>query len=64
MEIINNYEHKLTPEENWSQATLANNFIFYKVMRQHQDACKQLLEMLLGIKIDSMEMKQEVTIAL
>ena len=64
MEIIKNYEHKLTPEEKWEQATLANNFIFYKVMRQHQDACKQLLEMLLGIKIESMEMKQEETIAL
>ena len=63
MEIIKN-EHKLTPEEKWEQATLANNFIFYKVMRNHQDACKQLLEMLLGIKIESMEMKQEETIAL
>ena len=63
MEIIKN-DHKLTPEEKWEQATLANNFIFYKVMRNHQDACKQLLEMLLGIKIESMEMKQEETIAL
>ena len=63
MEIIKE-EHKLTPEEKWEQATLANNFIFYKVMRNHQDACKQLLEMLLGIKIESMEMKQEETIAL
>ena len=64
METIINNDHKLTPEEKWEQATLANNFIFYKVMRHHQDACKQLLEMLLVIKIDSMEMKQEETIAL
>ena len=64
METIINNDHKLTPEEKWEQATLANNFIFYKVMRHHQDACKQLLEMLLGIKIESMEMKQEETIAL
>ena len=63
MEIIKN-DYKLTPEEKWEQATLANNFIFYKVMRNHQDACKQLLEMLLEIKIESIEMKQEETIAL
>ena len=57
-------DYKLTPEEKWERATLSNNFIFYKVMKNHQDACKQLLEMLLGIKIESMEMKQEETIAL
>ena len=43
----NEGKKELTPEEKWEQATLANNFIFYKVMRHHQDACKQLLEMLL-----------------
>ena len=64
METVTTNYLSLTPEEKWEQATLANNFIFYKVMRQHQDACKQLLEMLLGIKIESMEMKQEETIAL
>ena len=36
---------ELTPEEKWEQATLANNFIFYKVMRHHPDACKELLEL-------------------
>ena len=25
---------QLTPEEKWEQATLANNFIFYKVTKQ------------------------------
>ena len=64
METMTTNYPSLTPEEKWEQATLANNFIFYKVMRQHQDACKQLLEMLLGIKIESIEMKQEETIAL
>ena len=27
----------LTPEEKWEKATIANNFIFYKVMRNHPD---------------------------
>ena len=54
----------LTAEEKWKNATLANNFIFYKVMRKHPDACQRLLEMLLGIKIEKMEMSQEETIAL
>ena len=40
----------------WKKATLANNFIFYKVMRNHPDACKHLLEMLLNIKIKRMKM--------
>lgn len=57
-------ENQLTPEQKWEQATLANNFIFYKVMRNHQGACKHLLEMLLGIRIESMEMRAEETIAL
>lgn len=57
-------ENQLTLEQKWEQATLANNFIFYKVMRNHQGACKHLLEMLLGIRIESMEMRAEETIAL
>ncbi len=55
---------ELTPEQKWEQATLANNFIFYKVMRNHQEACKRLLEMLLEIQIESIEMNTEETIAL
>ena len=43
----------------WKKATLANNFIFYKVMRHHPDACKHLLEMLLNIKIKRMKMSNE-----
>lgn len=51
-------------DKQWENATLANNFIFYKVMRHHQDACKQLLEMLLKVKIRKMEMHNEETIDL
>ena len=55
-------ERKLSAEEKWESATLANNFIFYKVMRHHQDACKRLIELLLDIKIDKIEMSNEESI--
>ena len=53
---------ELTPEQKWEQATLANNFIFYKVMRHHPDACQHLLEMLLNIKIEKMTIANEEVI--
>lgn len=56
----NEYDSVL--EEKWEQATLANNFIFYKVMRNHPDACKHLLEILLKIQISHMEISQEEVI--
>lgn len=52
----------LTPEQKWEQATLTNNFIFYRVMRDHPDACQQLIEMLLNIEIEKMEMHSEEVI--
>jgi predicted transposase/invertase (TIGR01784 family) len=52
----------LSPEEKWEQATLANNFIFYKVMYNNPDVCKELLEILLQIKIDHIQMHSEETI--
>ena len=55
------YTRKLTPEQKWEQATIANNFIFYKVMHDNPDVCKRLLEILLEIEIDKIEMNtQEV----
>ena len=48
--------------KEWKKATL--DFIFYKVMRHHQEACRHLLEMLLEIKIESIEINTEETIAL
>ena len=45
--------------KKWKKATLANNFIFYKVMRHHPEACKHLLEMLLNIKIKRIKMSNE-----
>ncbi len=57
-------EKKLIAEEKWEQATIANNFIFYKVMRNNPDVCKELLEILLEMKIDHIQMKQEEEIAI
>ena len=57
---VNEIEQAL--EEKWKNATIANNFIFYKVMRNNPDVCKELLEILLQIKIDHIEMKTEETI--
>ncbi len=59
MNISTQKQEKLTPEQKWEQATLANNFIFYKVMRHHPDACQYLIEMLLNVKIEKMEMHSE-----
>jgi len=55
-------EHELTPEEKWNRATIANNFIFYKVMRNNPDICKELLEILLEIEIEKIEMHGEETV--
>ncbi|MCR5612612.1 hypothetical protein [Treponema sp.] len=38
MSIHNNIQ---TPEEKWENATIANNFIFYKVMRNNPDVFKR-----------------------
>ena len=52
---------ELTIEEKWEQATIANNFIFYKVMHDNPDVCKQLLEILLEMEIDHIDINtQEV----
>ncbi|MBP3367274.1 MAG: Rpn family recombination-promoting nuclease/putative transposase [Treponema sp.] len=45
----------LTLEEKWERATLADNFIFYKIMSENPGVCKELLEILLGIEIDRLE---------
>ncbi len=54
-------DRKLTPEEKWDRATIANDFIFYKVMRDNPDVCQRLLEILLEIEIETIKMNcQEV----
>ena len=53
---------QLSAEEKWENATIANNFIFYKVMRHNPDVCKRLIEILLEIEIDHIELANEETI--
>ncbi len=45
--------------QRWEDLTIANNFIFYKVMRNNPDVCKELLEILLEFPIEKIEMSQE-----
>lgn len=52
-------EEEMTPEEKWENATISNNFIFYKIMRENPDVCKEFLERLLEMEIDHVEMLQE-----
>ena len=49
-------------EEKLNSAGLLNNFIFYKVFRNNPKECKELVELLLGIKISRIEMSQEETV--
>ena len=60
--MSNYYDSNLTPEEKWEKATIANNFIFYKVMRNNPDVCKELLEILLEMEIDHIEIHSEETV--
>ena len=55
-------QHSMSPEEKWEKATIANNFIFYKVMRNNPETCKHLLEILLEIEIERIDIYQEETI--
>lgn len=45
----------LSSAQKWERATLADNFIFCKVMTANPDLCKELLELLIGIEIDRIE---------
>ncbi|MBR3544173.1 MAG: Rpn family recombination-promoting nuclease/putative transposase [Treponema sp.] len=56
---MNEIQKEQTLEEKWENATIANNFIFYKVMRNNPDVCQELLEILLEFKIERIEMSQE-----
>ena len=56
------FKSELTPEQKWEKATIANNFIFYKVMRHNPDVCKELLEILLEMEIDHIDMRGEETV--
>ena len=48
----------LTPAEKWERLTFADNYIFCKVMETNPDICKEMLELLLNIKIDRIEIPE------
>lgn len=53
--------HDYYPPEllkEWNEASLSNNFIFCKVMSENLDLCKDFLEMLLDMQIESISLAQ------
>lgn len=43
---------------DWSRQTITNSFMFNKVFTNNPDTCRQLLEILLGLKIERIEKPQ------
>ncbi len=41
--------------KDWDSLTFADNFIFCRVLEEHPEICQEILEMILGIKIDHVE---------
>ena len=54
---MGNYNENKT-SENWENLTLANNFLFCKIMESDPELCRQLLEILLHIKIERLSPPQ------
>lgn len=48
-------KNELSPAEKWERLTFADNYIFCKVMEESPEICKEMLELLLNIKIDRIE---------
>lgn len=46
---------KLQKSPAWEDLTFANNFLFCKIMESEPDLCRQILEILLGFKIEKLE---------
>ena len=49
---------KETHSTAWERITLADNFLFCKIMESNPDLCKHLIEILLHIEIDHLEVPQ------
>ncbi len=58
MQSLNKSKNQLTWLEKWNNLTFADNFIFCKVMESEPEICKEMLELLLNIKIDYIEILQ------
>lgn len=46
---------KMEQIKDWSEVTITNRFMFFKIFSAYPNLCKQLLEILLGIKIEKIE---------
>jgi len=46
---------KIQTSPAWEDLTFANNFLFCKIMESEPDLCRQILEILLGFKIEKLE---------
>lgn len=44
--------------KSWNELTFADNFLFCKILESEPDLCRQLIELLLHIKIDHLEKPQ------
>lgn len=44
--------------KDWSEVTITNRFMFYKVFTSYPGACKRMLEILLGMRISRIEYPQ------
>lgn len=44
--------------KDWSEATITDRFMFYKIFSTYPEKCKRLLEILLGFKISRIEFPQ------
>ncbi|MBR4598984.1 MAG: Rpn family recombination-promoting nuclease/putative transposase [Treponema sp.] len=49
---------KSNSSQSWEELTFANNFLFCKIMESDPELCRQLLELLLHIKIDHLEVPE------
>ena len=52
---MSNEKKRMSFAEKWESLTLANNFIFCKVLEDNPDITKEILELLLDIQIDHIE---------
>lgn len=44
-------EREIIAKKRWSDATIRDNFVFSKTMEMYSDLCRQLLELILNLKI-------------
>ncbi len=51
-------KNALTPAQKWNRLTFADNFIFCKVMETEPEICREMLELLLNIKIEKIEIPE------